>query len=58
MSEELLTGQEVAKLFRVHLSTVLRWAKAGDLPAVKVGGVVRFRRSDIDRLVQPQPVAS
>lgn len=63
MSDELLTGQEVAELFRVHLSTVLRWAKSGDLAAVKVGGVVRFRRSEIDRVLngntpQPEPVAS
>jgi excisionase family DNA binding protein len=39
----LLTGHEVAALYRVEQKTVSRWAAAGLLPAVKTpGGQYRF----------------
>lgn len=49
--DELLTAREVAKTFRIHHSTVLRWARDGTLDAITIGKVVRFRRSDIEVLI-------
>lgn len=50
-SEPLLTAEEVAPLFRVTPATIYRWATDGVIPKVKVGGTVRFRRSDIEAVL-------
>ncbi len=53
---ELLTVQEVAKIFRVDDSTVRRWIQAGTFPAVELPHkrkrtAYRIRRSDIERIL-------
>lgn len=53
MASDLLTASEVAPLFRVTLPTIYRWAEDGTIPSVRVGGVVRFHRSDIEALLAP-----
>jgi PTS system nitrogen regulatory IIA component len=50
-SPDLLTTQEVAEFLRVSRVTVVRWVRDGTLPGVKIGGVLRFRRSDIEALI-------
>lgn len=47
---DLLTSLEAAAEFRVHRATVLRWAKQGIVPAIRLPGGkgVRFRRADIE----------
>lgn len=55
----LLTAEEVAKRLRVSPVSIYRWGKAGVLPSVTIGGVVRFRTADIDAIVsgeKPAPV--
>lgn len=52
-SAELLTAAEVASLLRVTSPTIYRWADDGTLPSVRVGGVVRFRRADIEAALAP-----
>lgn len=39
---ELLTTREAALVLRVEIDTLRRLAKAGQIPAVKVGGDWRF----------------
>jgi excisionase family DNA binding protein len=51
--EELMETDEIARIFKVNPRTIERWVAAGILPAVRVGGIRRFRRSDIDRLTRP-----
>lgn len=53
MSEgtDLLTAGQVAERFQVAPQSVYRWAKQGVIPSVVVGGIRRFRVTDIDRLV-------
>ena len=48
---ELLTSQEVADIFRVSTMTVTRWAKAGTIAQVRIGGTIRFRRTDVEALL-------
>ena len=44
-----MTDVQVAAHFGIGRSSVWRWAKNGTLPApVKIGGVVRWRRQDIE----------
>jgi excisionase family DNA binding protein len=46
--ERLLNSKEVGKLFGVHSATVLRMARAGRLPCVKIGKLWRFSVSQLD----------
>jgi excisionase family DNA binding protein len=47
--DEVLTAEEVAAYLRIHLITVRRWCRQGELPAAKVGRSYRIRRMDLDR---------
>lgn len=46
--EDLVTAHDVAEHFRVHPRTPLRWARAGLVPHVRVGMVIRFRLSEVE----------
>lgn len=48
MTDEILTLPEVAQLLTVAEKTVYTMAQKGELPAFKVGGQWRFRRTDLD----------
>lgn len=45
--DELLTPQEVAKLFRVSSKTVVRWSDEGKLESVRTLGNHRRYRRDV-----------
>lgn len=45
---EILTLAQVAKLLRLHRSTVYRMVKQGDIPSVKVGRVWRFSKDALE----------
>lgn len=48
MQSELMTPAEVAQAFRVDPKTVVRWAKAGKLTALRtLGGHRRYKRLEI-----------
>jgi excisionase family DNA binding protein len=49
-----LTTEEVLDYLQVNVRTVYRLIKAGQLPAVRVGRLWRFRRSDIDAWLERQ----
>jgi prophage regulatory protein len=45
----LLTVKELAEMLGVTIICVYRWRDAGEIPpSIKIGGSVRWRRSDID----------
>ena len=45
----LLTAREVAELIGVSTETILRWTRAGKLPAIKLpGGAIRYRETELD----------
>lgn len=52
---DLLTAAEVSDYFRVSPSTVARWRRTHVLTGYKVGGTLRFRRSDVEALLSPEP---
>lgn len=54
MPDEILTLPEVAQLLKVAEKTVYTMAQKGELPAFKVRGQWRFRRSDIDAWIERQ----
>ena len=51
--KRFITAREVAGLFEVSPSTVLRWAKDGRLPAlVTPSGRLRFPRESIQKMIK------
>ena len=58
--EELLNRSEAAKLLGVKENTLAVWAssKRYKLPYVKVGRLVRYRKSDVIRFLQQRTVES
>ena len=53
--DEVLTPDEAAQLLKVSKKTLLRHARDGQVPGVKLGRVWRFRRSELlDRLTNPE----
>lgn len=52
-TESLLTPKDIAAQFGVAPATVYRWIKAGQVPSVRVGRTVRVKRTDLDRILNP-----
>lgn len=50
-SGEILTLEEVAAFLKAGKRTVYRFAQNGDIPAFKLGGTWRFRRSELERWI-------
>ena len=48
----LLSVERLAELWCVSEATVRRWAREGELPAVRIGKCWRFRESDLLRLIE------
>jgi len=53
IKRELLTIDDVAKLVRTGARTIRRWRREGKLPpALHFGGLVRWRKSDVERWIE------
>ena len=50
--EELLTISEVAAILKVSKMTLYRWDKIGVLRKIEVGGKRRYRRSDVEAIIE------
>ena len=57
MPDEILTISEVASLLKVAEKTVYTMAQKAQLPAFKVRGQWRFKRSDLDAWIETQKFA-
>jgi len=57
-SSDLLTRQQAAEFLGVKVQTLAVWAttKRYPLPMVKVGCLVRYRRSDLERFLDQRTV--
>ncbi|MFA6971800.1 MAG: helix-turn-helix domain-containing protein [Gallionella sp.] len=53
-NETLMTVANLAEYLQLDEQTVYKKVEAGELPAIKVGGVYRFRKPDIDRWLDTQ----
>lgn len=51
-SETYLSAQEAAEKLSVDVSTLWRWDKSGYLKKIKVGNSVRYRESDVLKLME------
>jgi excisionase family DNA binding protein len=58
-ADALLTGVEVARIFRVSARTVGRWGRSGLLPLYRTpGGDHRYRLSDVTAFLERQAQAA
>ena len=46
--EPLLSAEEAANLLTIHSVTLLRWAREGKVPSVRMGRRVAFRASRLN----------
>ena len=51
LPDEILTIDEVAVFLKAGKRTVYRLAATGEIPAFKLGGTWRFRRSELDQWI-------
>jgi excisionase family DNA binding protein len=58
MKTEVMTVSEVAEYLRLNPQTVYRKAKTGELPAVRIGRAIRFRRAELDAWLKAVSVAA
>jgi excisionase family DNA binding protein len=48
---DILKIEDVAAYLQVSRRSVFRWMRAGLLPAVRIGGVTRVRRGDLESFI-------
>ena len=46
--EPLMSVKDLAEYLQVDMSTIYLWSQRGQIPAMKVGKMWRYRRSEID----------
>ena len=47
-NEQMMTPRDVAKLLNVSLRMVYIWLARKDIPSIKIGRVVRIRKSELE----------
>ena len=52
--EKYLTRQETAKLLKISLVTLRDWSVKGILQSYKIGGRIRYKKSEIDEALKAQ----
>lgn len=50
--DRYLTAEQTSDLLSVDRSTLYRWEKKGILAPCRIGGLVRFKMSDIEKLME------
>ena len=50
--ENYLTARETANKLGVDVSTLWRWDKSGYLKKIKLGNAIRYRESEVDKLME------
>ena len=58
MASELLTVPEAAALLRLKPSTIRAWVSQKRISYVKLGRLVRIKRSDAEALIQASVIQS
>ena len=58
VQDDMLVAPEVAQWLRIGLSTTSEWAKTGKIPCIKLNGLLRFLRKDIEAWLTAQRVTS
>jgi PTS system nitrogen regulatory IIA component len=46
--DPLMSVREIAAYLNVNISTIYMWSQKGQIPAMKIGTMWRYRRSEIE----------
>lgn len=49
MTEKYLTAKQVAEQLQVSERTIRRWGQTGQLKPKRIGGIKRYKASDIEK---------
>lgn len=49
MTDDIMTSEEAAQYLRIGTVTLKKKARAGSIPAAKIGRAWRFQKKDLDR---------
>jgi PTS system nitrogen regulatory IIA component len=52
--DQLMSIKELADYLKVNVTTIYLWSQRGQIPAMKVGNLWRYRRSDIEDWLNAQ----
>lgn len=52
MTDEWLTTREAARLLKIHMITLTKWAASGYVPATKVGRCWRYSRAELEAWIR------
>lgn len=55
---ETFSCKEVAEYFDVHINTVRRWIKEGNLNAVDTGKSYRIREEDLEQFIEERKTSA
>jgi excisionase family DNA binding protein len=55
--ERLITAEEIAKFFNVHLDTVLKWINAGLMQAIKINRTYRVTQEELTSFIERHTLA-
>jgi len=54
VDDPYLNSKEAKEYLKVSISTILRWKKEKYLKAEKFGGILRFRKSECDKILNQE----
>jgi excisionase family DNA binding protein len=54
---QFLTAKQVGELLNCKPSTVYAWAKCGEIPCYKIGGLLRFDQAEIEEWIRQSKVS-
>jgi helix-turn-helix protein len=55
LSEDLTSAEQAGRDFDIKPNTLRKWAKEGKIPSVKILGLLRFRKSELKKLMIERP---
>jgi len=55
-NEVYLSPKKVAEMLDIHVTTLYRWEKQNYLIPIRIGTKVRYRKSDIDKLLDQEQI--
>lgn len=53
-AETYLSPKQVCEMLDINISTLWRWRKINYLLPLKIGGKIRYKRSEIEKLLQKE----